>query len=1069
MKHLNPLLLAIAAAGLVSAFLMTTTDSFQQAPQSESAQLFAPWQVMADSDGNRPAPGSGFDQIDEHLVRPIQIEEKAPSPGQLIELATGPASRSSYTVVGRMEHANGDISVRARGNGMEERAILTYGAQGMFARVSGPDGLYLVHSDQSGSWLIDLNDERLEVDPLHGDTMGQAILHPLAAAASRRLSSADHTSATLARLASTHSGSGLTQIDVMFIYTPDMLSRYPNGLIETRLNHLIAIANQSMVDSEVPISVRLVHHRSVNYTRNQENRATLIELRQAMAGQSINGFEGVRQARDQHGADIVALTWPHDIEQRGSCGIAFFPVQRSDSSYDSSYGVHIDNDGASNWSICSDAVFTHELGHNLNAEHQRSQSSGDDPGRSNYAFIAPDRFHTVMGSFGTGHDNRYLRLDVFSNPRIQCGGQPCGTNSPGQGADNAAEISSFAPVIANYRTPVLPGQVSRPPPSSPDSDGDGVVDWEDPFPFDPFDGETPPPDGPEFSFSPRELRSGNTEDDWELLVASAGSNQILSFSPDGRFQATVTAPEAVNAGPILTEYTDMAIDDAGRLYLLASGDVRRYDRLSGELIDVFLDATRPVPAELQSPFPRALGFAPGHQLVVLGDQAIERYDDQGLPLNFPQSSGPTSNPTHWSDRLDLSLRAFATRGSVFFLTDADSGRLMRFDMPTGNRLNDVVGPNNPWVTDPWDLAIDDTGLVYLANGSAGNVLRFDPANNSFVDEFVPSTSEGPSFARAIAFGPDGDLYVACQDSSRIFRFDGQSGASLGVVAEAGTGGLEQPSSLLFARRVNEVHRGHSGHFFVPERAGEGWLFEVLDRERVTMSWFTYPPQTSAGAEQAWLVGEGLIDGNRVQFDEVLVTTGLGFGSAFQPSSLDLMHWGEISLEFTHCDHARLSYSGPEGWGEGSHSIIRLITIPGLPCGSEALPASADKPGISGQWFDTVLSGQGWFLQEIEPGRVFVSWYSYDDSGQQMWLVGDSGYFEGRDLIFDELLITRGTAFGDDFVGEDIELESWGRLRFSFSDCDRAVAEYESHLPGFGSGILQAVRLTGLEDLECQLP
>lgn len=1012
-------------------------------------------------------PGSGFENLAPGLVRPLLIEAVIPEPGQSIELPIGDPPFPVYQVAGHFRHDNGDISIHAHGEGLHQRATLTWGDQGLFARIGSDQGLHLVHSDASGSWLIDLNDEGLEVDNFHGDTLGQAILHPLAASALERQQS-DATAGLRAPAGTSQTSSSIHQIDVMFIYTPDMLERYPGSLIDTRLNHLLAIANQAMADSEVPIVVRLVHHRQIPYPAQAENRMTLFQLRDAMRGEAVPAFEGVREARDQFGADIVALTWPHDIETRGSCGVAFFPNQMANGSFDASHGVHIDNDGASNWSICSDAVFTHELGHNLNAEHQRSQSSGDDPARSNYAFVAPNRFHTVMGSFGTGDVNRYLRLDVFSNPRIQCGGQPCGSTQPGQGADNAAAVNQLAPIVAAYRAPTQPGQLTPPPRSNPDSDGDGVSDWDDPFPFDPFDGDPPEPTDPPFVFSPRTLSEGSQDQDWELLVISAGSDQVLAFSPDGQFRSVVTAPEPKHPGPILTEFSDMDIDNEGRLYLLANGDVRRFDRLSGELIDIYLDATRPEPAELQSPFPRALGFGPANQLIVLGDNAIERYDAQRQRLNFPQTGDLRPSPANWNDLLAFSPRAFAVHQSRFHMVDSGTPRILRFDVTTGFRLNDLAGPDNPWVEDPWDLAFDQAGLLYLANGQAGNVLRFDPDTNSFVDEFIPAGSQGLAFARALAFGPDGDLYVACRESSHILRFDGQTGAARGVVAEAGQGGLSEPSSLLFARRLDEVHRGHSGHFIDLERGGEGWLFEVLDRERVSMSWFTYPPGAET-ADQAWMVGVGEIQGNRVEFDEVLFTEGSGFGIDFDPASLVLVPWGEIQLEFHNCDSATLSYQGPPDWGQAERRLTRLIRIPGLPCGSQALNAEPDRPGISGQWFNRELSGQGWFLQEIEPDRVFLAGYSYDSDGQQLWLVGDSGRFEGRELVFEDILISRGTRFGDEFESEDVELLPWGSVRFEFDSCDTALVHYQSDLPGFGSGTLPNVRLTGLEDLDCALP
>jgi hypothetical protein len=739
--------------------------------------------------------------------------------------------------------------------------------------------------------------------------------------------------------------------------------------------------------------------------------------------------------------------------------------------FDPSLGAHIDNDGVSNWSVCSDAVFTHELGHNLNAEHQRSASSGDDPNRANFAFIRDQRFHTVMGSFGTGHRDRFRRLDVFSNPDTLCGGIPCGSTTAGQGANNAAEISSFGPIIAGYRTQTQPGQAARPQPSEPDSDGDGVSDWLDPYPFDPHDGQ-PPPSGPAFVFDPRQLKDPQEESDWELLVASSGSDQILSFDLEGRFRGVIAAPEAVDAGPILTEHTDMALDVEGRLYLLASGDVRRYDRLSGQLIDVYLDAGLPTPRQLQSSFPRAMGFIPGGQLVVLGDNAIERYNSERVRLNVPPTNQQQSNPVTWNDLLDLPLRGFGFHQARLFVTEGRFNRIMAFSTITGNRLVDIAGPDNPHLSDPWDVAFDDNGRVYIANGAAGNVLRFDIASASFAGEFIPAGSGGLEFARALAFGPDGHLYVACQKTSQVLRFNGQTGAPMGAVAETGQAGLSSPSSLLFAPRINQIHAGHSGHYFNPDRDGEGWLIEILNDDYAAMSWFTYPPIDSddddSFGEQAWMVGVGEISGSRIIFDDILSTRGQGFGSSFDPGSLELLPWGSVEFEFASCSNGTLHYQGPTDFGSGNREMQRLIGIPGLPCGSPALAPRIDVPGVSGQWSDPDLDGQGWFIQETEPGQVFVAWYTYDDNANQIWLVG-SGSVNGNVLQFDQMLTTGGTWFGEDFEAADVERRYWGSMTFTFNDCDSAIVDYASEVPDFGTGTMFPQRITRLSELECQLP
>jgi hypothetical protein len=56
-------------------------------------------------------------------------------------------------------------------------------------------------------------------------------------------------------------------------------------------------------------------------------------------------------------------------------------------------------------------------------------------------------------------------------------------------------------------------------------------------------------------------------------------------------------------------------------------------------------------------------------------------------------------------------------------------------------------------------------------------------------------------------------------------------------------------------------------------------------------------------------------------------------------------------------------------------------------------------------------------------------------------------------------------FGPVFNPDDVELSVWGSLTFTFTDCQNAVASYESII-GFGAGTLGPVRLTRLAGLQC---
>ncbi|MEE4331579.1 MAG: zinc-dependent metalloprotease family protein [Wenzhouxiangella sp.] len=1074
-------LIAVQIAALIAILALTGDDrpsdrtaSVTDSERSPGAQPpLRAWVPVGPSDPTRLSGpgGSGFEQLPPERIQAIRMSDQVAFRGDELSLDLGSAGQHRLRVVGDFRHPNGDISIHARGIGQpdeaasgtgrfEARATLTHGESGSFGRISTADGLFLVHSDATGTWLIDLNDPRVEVDRFDHDVAALPKLPPAAASSTKSAGKRAGSAAD----SDVSSASGPVRIDVMFVYTPDMLERYPDGLIETRLNHLVAIANQAMVDSLAPITVRLVHHRSIDYQRHRNNSDTLRDLYFALSGESIPGLTELRADRLAYGADIVALTWPHDIETRGSCGLAFFPRRSDAGVWDTSLGVHIDNDGASNWSVCSDAVFTHELGHNLNAEHQRSQSSGDDPDRANYAFISDFRYHTVMGSFGTGHVSRHDRLPVFSNPAIQCGGAPCGSIEPGRGADNTTEIVRLAPIVAGYATATDVAPVERPAPSSPDSDGDGQDDWSDSHPFDPRDGEADPDPPAEFVFEPRQLRDTEGVEDWELLIANAGSDQVLSYDLEGGFRGLRVAPEPVNPGPILTEFTDMVLDDSGRIYLLASEDVRRFDRLSGELVDVWLDSALPEPRELGTSFPRALNFLPGKQLVVLGDERIERFGPTGLRLNIGGRPEPSTEPGHLNDAMDLALRAAGFWALKLYVAEASTNRIIAFNTATGLRQPDLAGSGNPHVRDPRDIVFSPDGHLLLANGSAGNVLRYNVSENRFVDEFVAAGAGGLVMARALAFGPDGDLYVACMETHRVLRFDGETGEYLGDLVASR---LDAPTSLAFAPLIDEVHPGHSGHFYSPERSGEGWLIEILDDGDATLGWFTYPAGDDSG-EQAWIVGYGAIEGNRIIYDDVLITANGRFADASDDINPGIDVWGRIIVEFFSCDQGRIHFEGPEAFGSGSHFFSRLIRTHGRPCGSIPTPPSAGAPGISGQWYDPDVRSQGWFFEEIRPGEVFAAWFTYDAEGRQAWIVGN-GTFADRTAHFDELVITRGTRFGDAFDPAAVERLDWGTMQVQFEDCNAAVLEYVSVDPAYGSGILHPTRLSSIDGLECALP
>ncbi len=702
---------------------------------------------------------------------------RAPSAGERVSLPLPQGQALDLDLRSASASGDGIVSLRGVDAGGHDKALLTFGGGGVFGTLDTDHGRYMVSTDASGTWLLRLDDPRLRLNGCDGG-LGEPPVRP---AGSTR--------------------GGPVQVDVMFLYTPDMVERYPGGLLATRIAHVIAVGNQALVDSETDIVVRLVHSRQIPYLASPSSFDALDGMRQAISGATVPGLEGLDQLRAEHGADIVVLFWPMDIETRGACGVAYLP-DNSGGGYDHTAGVQVTNDGVSNWSVCDDYVFVHELGHNLGALHQRFTGS---PDGSNYAFVVEGVFNTIMGSFGSAQADRFRRIGAFSNPDILCAGIPCGSTVPGEEADNAGTLDAFAPTIAGYVAATVAGTAARPPASSPDSDGDGVSDWLDPFPFDRYDGD-PPEEPPSPPFVPLPVLPGTGgAHQFELLVTNSGNDQVRSYSLDGRPIRVVATPVPIDPRPAISEFSDLDVDAEGRLYLLASADVRRFSRGDGRLLDVFLNAAQPLPRQLLTGFSRAMGFSPDRsQLVVLGDYAVERYALDGTRISILAGGPDPEDPPTWNHQMLLPLRAFAFGpGNRFYLTESRHKRIMAFDTSTGARvLPDVAAAAGGLVQDPWDLVIGPDGWLYLADGGSHRVLRFNPSTPGSGQVFVAAGAGGLSFARALAFGPDGALYVVSRGNDRILRFNGSTGAFSGVVVDGA--GLDRPETMIITTRLDLI-------------------------------------------------------------------------------------------------------------------------------------------------------------------------------------------------------------------------------------------------------------------------
>jgi len=100
-----------------------------------------------------------------------------------------------------------------------------------------------------------------------------------------------------------------------------------------------------------------------------------------------------------------------------------------------------------------------------------------------------------------------------------------------------------------------------------------------------------------------------------------------------------------------------------------------------------------------------------------------------------------------------------------------------------------------------------------------------------------------------------------------------------------------------------------------------------------------------------------------------------------------------------------------------------------------------NPGLTGTWWGGAdRAGEGFLLEfgySIDSLTLFASFYTYDNMGNQAWLVASptNGLEEGSNTVEVTVYQPTGAMWGDDFDPTDVVREpSWGTGTFTFDSC-----------------------------------
>lgn len=211
----------------------------------------------------------------------------------------------------------------------------------------------------------------------------------------------------------------------------------------------------------------------------------------------------------------------------------------------------------------------------------------------------------------------------------------------------------------------------------------------------------------------------------------------------------------------------------------------------------------------------------------------------------------------------------------------------------------------------------------------------------------------------------------------------------------------------------------------------------------------------------WVLGVGTIADESIMFDDVYSTSGTGFGANFNTNNVLLNNIGTALLSFKLCNEAVLTYDFPS-IQTSETTIIKGLEIPGNECNnlSKVLPN-----GVSGAWFDINRSGEGltnYLFEEGGQQMATVTWYTYDNNEQQMWVSG-TGNVTGNTVNISEMKLYTGGELLDGATQSTVA----GSLNMTWNNCHEAQVDYDFTPINLGSGDFDLTQLTILDNTNCE--
>jgi hypothetical protein len=155
-------------------------------------------------------------------------------------------------------------------------------------------------------------------------------------------------------------------------------------------------------------------------------------------------------------------------------------------------------------------------------------------------------------------------------------------------------------------------------------------------------------------------------------------------------------------------------------------------------------------------------------------------------------------------------------------------------------------------------------------------------------------------------------------------------------------------------------------------------------------------------------------------------------------------------------------------------VIPILTLLCLVFVASSVQADLDLSNgyATGQWWNPERDGEGFYVEVIGEGenlQIGLAMFSYDEAGNQLWLVGNVPIAQGDIVATVPVLLVEGPVWGTGYDPADKNTTEFGSIVVRFPTCDTALFNVQSNVQTLESGNYSLVRITEIVGMDCTDP